>query len=199
MAERFLETVLTPAVRAAQQHYYHRTYPDFADAEPADRLGPAETEFLSRRDSFYLATVTENGWPYVQHRGGPPGFLRVLGPSTLGFADYGGNRQLVSVGSVTGSDKVALFAMDYPNRARLKLLGHATVLDAREHQDLAAALAPPGGHAAKVERLFRIEVLAFDWNCPKFITERFTASEVEAAVQPLRARIAELEAQLAGR
>ena len=199
MAERYLETVLTPAVRAAQEHYYKRSYPRFDAAGSTDQLGVSEAAFLGERDSFYLATVTENGWPYVQHRGGPVGFLRVLGPSTLGFADYGGNRQLVSAGSLTRNDRVALFAVDYPNRTRLKILGHATVLDAREHPDLVAAFAPDAGHSAKVERLFRIEVLSYDWNCPKFITQRFTRADVESVVEPLRNRIVELEALLAKR
>ena len=196
MADKFMQTVLTPAVLEAERHYYGRTYPSFADAPESDALCDEEIEFIESRDSFYLATITENDWPYLQHRGGPIGFVRVLGPRQIGFADYGGNRQMISVGSLAVNDRVSLFLMDYPARERLKLLGHAKVLDAREHPDLVDKVAPPGGHAAKVERIFVIDVLSYDWNCPKFITPRFTAAEVEAAVAPLKVRIAELEAQL---
>ncbi len=196
MADKFMQTVLTPAVLEAERHYYGRTYPSFADAPESDALRDEEAGFIESRDSFYLATITENDWPYLQHRGGPIGFVRVLGPRQIGFADYGGNRQMISVGSLAVNDRVSLFLMDYPARERLKLLGHAKVLDAREHPDLVEKVAPPGGHAAKVERIFVIDVLSYDWNCPKFITPRFTAAEVEAAVAPLKVRIAELEAQL---
>ncbi len=196
MADRFMHTVLTPAVLAAERHYYGRSYPAF-DAEPErDAFTDGEAKFIAQRDSFYMATITENGWPYLQHRGGAQGFLRVTGPHELMFADHGGNRQMISVGSLAVNDRVSLFLMDYPARERLKILGHAKVLDAREHPDLVAQTAPPGGHAAKVERIFVIDVLSYDWNCPKFITPRFTAAEVEAAVAPLQARIAELESQL---
>jgi predicted pyridoxine 5'-phosphate oxidase superfamily flavin-nucleotide-binding protein len=140
--------------------------------------------------------VSESGWPYIQHRGGPAGFLKVGGPHELLFADYGGNRQMLSVGSIAQNDRVCLFLMDYAARERLKILGHARVLDAREHPDLVEKAAPPGGHAAKVERVFVIDVLSFDWNCPKFITPRYTADEVRSVVEPLKAKIAELEQQL---
>lgn len=197
MAEQFLRTMLTPAVRDAQRRHYRRTYPEYGTTTRADELGPDETAFLQARDSFYLATVTEDGWPYVQHRGGPAGFLRALSPHQLAFADYGGNRQLISVGSISKNDRVALFAMDYPARTRLKVIGHAKVLDPREHAELAADLVPTGGQPAPVERIVRIDVLSFDWNCPQFITERYTAAEVDTAVQPLREQIAALEAELA--
>jgi hypothetical protein len=148
MADHFLHTVLTPAVREAERHYYGRSYPAFDDATERDVLTLAEAEFIAQRDSFYLATITENGWPYLQHRGGPKGFLRVAAPNQLMFADHGGNRQMVSVGSLAVNDRVNLFLMDYPARERLKILGHAKVLDAREHPDLVAKIAPPGGHGA---------------------------------------------------
>lgn len=196
MADRFMHTVLTPAVLEAERKYYGRTYPAFDDAPERDAFTAGEAAFIAGRDSFYLATITENGWPYLQHRGGPKGFLRVTGPSELMFPDHGGNRQMISVGSLAANDRVNLFLMDYPARERLKILGHAKVLDAREHPDLVAKIAPPGGHAARVERIFVIDVLSYDWNCPKFITPRFTTEEIESAIAPLKARIAELEAQL---
>jgi predicted pyridoxine 5'-phosphate oxidase superfamily flavin-nucleotide-binding protein len=198
MALKYLTTALTPSVRAAQAHYYGgvRKLPT---APERDDLTAEETDFIAARDSFYLATVTEDGWPYVQHRGGPPGFLKVLGPNQLGFADFGGNRQLVSTGNLTAGDRVALFLMDYPRKERLKLLGHVRVLDAREHPELADQLTPAPELRNTVERLFLIDVIAFDWNCPKYITPRFTEAEIETTVAQLKQRIAELEAQLKSR
>ncbi len=197
MARRFLELAVTPAVAEAQRRYFGAAAVPPTLGAP-DRLGPDERDFIVARDSFYVASVGETGWPYVQHRGGPPGFLRVLDDRTLAFADYRGNRQMLSTGNVAADDRVALFLMDYPQRARLKLLGRATVLDAREHPELVEQLAAPAERRL-VERIFRVAVEAFDWNCPKYITPRFTAAEIEASVAPLRRRIAELEAQLASR
>ena len=142
-----------------------------------------------------MSTVSEHGWPYLQHRGGKPGFLRVISPTTLAFADYKGNRQMLSTGNVAANDRVCLFLMDYPQRTRLKILGHARVEDARQHPELVAKFAEPDVRRI-VERVFIIDVASFDWNCPKYITPRYTAAEVEEAVAPLRQRIKELEAQL---
>ena len=192
MAERFLQTVLTPSVRAAQEHYYRRSAAACAVASDRDALTDEEIQFIRSRDSFYIATVSETGWPYVQHRGGLPGFLHVVSPTQLAFADYKGNRQLLSTGNVAVDDRVCLFLMDYPRRRRLKILGRAQVEDARKQPDLIAQLVEPEARAA-VERLFFIEVVSFDWNCPKYITPRYTADEVEHAVAPLKRRIAELE------
>ena len=194
MAERFMQTVLTPAVLAAQEHYYGRRA-TLGPAPERDPLTDEERIFIEARDSFYMATITESGWPYVQHRGGQPGFLRVVSPTQLAFADYKGNRQLLSTGNLATNDRVALFLMDYPQRTRLKILGHARVEDARQHPELVAQLAEPAARGI-VERLFLLEVASFDWNCPKYITPRFTAAELEVAVAPLKQRIAELEAQL---
>lgn len=199
MTHEFLRTLLTPNVRAEQQRYYGRGYPEFGGLGQSDQLTEPEIGFVQSRDSFYLATVTAEGWPYVQHRGGPLGFLKAVSPRELLFADYGGNRQLISVGGVVAGSRVCLFLMDYPSRTRLKVLGTAEVLDARAHPDLVAASAPEGGHAAAVERVVRVTVRAFDWNCPQFITPRFSAAEVEAVVAPLKARIAELEGVVRGR
>jgi predicted pyridoxine 5'-phosphate oxidase superfamily flavin-nucleotide-binding protein len=194
MAHKYQDIVSTPGVRRAQSDYYGRSM-DPRGAPERDPLGEDELQFIAARDSFYLATVNEAGWPYVQHRGGPPGFLRVLGPNSLGFADYRGNRQLISTGNVAANDRVSLFLMDYPNQTRLKILGHLQVEDARAHPERVRQLTVPG-EAAAVERLFLIDVVAFDWNCPQHITPRFTAAEVATATQPLRDRIAALEAQL---
>jgi uncharacterized protein len=197
MADKFMQLVLTPAVQQAQDKYFgkHQTVEDAPETDPLTR---SEAYFIASRDSFYLATVSETSWPYVQHRGGPPGFVKVLGPNLIGFADFKGNRQLISTGNVDVTDRVALFMMDYPQRTRLKLLGHARVLDAREHPELLDQLVPEPLRS-KVERLFLIKVIAYDWNCPQYITPRFTVAEMEKYVAPLKARIAELEAQLAAR
>ncbi|MEM0895428.1 MAG: pyridoxamine 5'-phosphate oxidase family protein [Verrucomicrobiota bacterium] len=196
MADRYMHEVLTPKVLAAESEYYGRQYSTYENAPEPEPLRPQEVKMIQSRDSFYMATITENGWPYLQHRGGPSGFLRVTGPREIAFADYGGNRQLISVGSLSANNRVALFLMDYPLRTRLKMLGHAEVLDARAHPDWVETTTPPGGHASKPERMVKIEILSYDWNCPKFITPRFTGNEVQEAVQPLQDRIRELEREI---
>ncbi len=194
MSATYLQILTTPSVGRAQAHYYGRARVP-ANAPERDPLGPDEQSFILARDSFYLATVSESGWPYLQHRGGAPGFLQVVDATTLAFADYSGNRQLLSTGNLAVNDKVALFLMDYPNRTRLKILGHGRVVDAREHPDLVAKWAETPAQSV-VERLFVIDVISFDWNCPQYITPRYSVAEVESAVAPLRQRIAELEAQM---
>lgn len=194
MAMKYLETMTTESVLRAQQQYYGHAA-NITDAPERDLLGGGEAEFIAARDSFYLGTVSETGWPYVQHRGGPKGFLRLFNPSTLVFADYQGNRQLLSTGNLSVDDRVSLFLMDYANRTRLKILGHARVEHARSHPDLVTQLVTPGMRA-RAERIVFIAVLSFDWNCPKYITPRYSLEEVEELVDPLRARIAELEAEL---
>jgi predicted pyridoxine 5'-phosphate oxidase superfamily flavin-nucleotide-binding protein len=198
MGHRFAEIAFTPAVQARQEEHGSRaSYARFEGGPPRnDRLGPDEVAFLEARDGFYLASVSETGWPYVQHRGGPPGFLRVLDPGTIAWADFRGNRQYVSVGNLAGDDRVALIAMDYAARRRLKILGHAEALEVGADDGLAERLAVPG-YDARVERAVRVRVAAFDWNCPQHITPRFTLAEVEDAARPLRERVAELEARLA--
>ncbi len=195
MAVHYMETMLTPAARRAQERSYGRARPALSGGSPPDALGPEEAAFLAARDSFYLGTVNADGWPYLQHRGGPAGFLRMVSPRTLAFADYGGNRQLLTAGNLADNPRVSLFLMDYPARERLKILGRARVVEARDEPDLAARVSSSG--APPAERVVVVEVEGFDWNCPKFITPRFTAAEVEAAVAPLRARITELEKRLA--
>jgi len=194
MAIKFLELAFTDSVLKAQEQYFGNSQ-RITDAPERDALTDDEIQFIQSRDSFYMATVTEKGWPYMQHRGGPAGFLQVVSPTQLAFADYKGNRQMLSTGNLAANDRVCLFLMDYPQRTRLKILGHARVEDARKHPELVAQLADPALRRI-VERFFFIDVVSFDWNCPKYITPRYTAAEVEAAVAPLRQRIAELEARL---
>ena len=197
MAGRYHSVMFTPPVLEAQRRFQRRSAVVTPQMAP-DPLTPDEIDFIGQRDSFYLGTVSPTGWPYIQHRGGPPGFLRVLDPQRLAFADYTGNRQMITTGHVANDDRVSLFLMDYPQRQRLKIIGHARVLDAREHPDLVESLADPATRRI-TERLVLIDVVSYDWNCPKYITPRYTATEVEAAVAGLRARIRELEKTLAER
>jgi len=179
MTHRFADITFTDSVKAAQEHYGSRDHNERLQtiAGPNDRLGPKETDFIAQRDTFYLATVTETDWPYVQHRGGPVGFVKVLGPNQLAYADFRGNTQLISVGNALNNDRCSLILMDYPNRRRLKILGHMRVEDAAsvEAQTLAAVDVP--GYKARVERVILIDIVAFDWNCPQHITRRYTESE----------------------
>lgn len=183
--------MFTPAVRAVQEALgSRRAYERLAapEADPRDTLGEAERAFIAARDSFYLASVSETGWPYVQHRGGPPGFLKVLDEKTLGFADFRGNRQYVSVGNLDGNDRVSLILMDYPHQRRLKLLGHARTVSLQDHPETIARL-EDAAYAAKVERGIVIQLEAFDWNCPQHITPRFTQAEIAQAAAPLWQRL----------
>jgi len=194
MAKKYYDVTFTPAVLDAQERWYGRSRPA-GDAPARDRLGQHEQAFIALRDSFYMATVSEDGWPYIQHRGGAPGFLRVVDDATLTFADYQGNHQMITVGNLSRNDRVSLFLMDYPNRTRLKVLGHARVEDAALYPDLARQLAAPA-EGAEVERLVTIDVVAFDWNCPRHITPRWSADQIESALVPVHAEIADLRAQL---
>jgi predicted pyridoxine 5'-phosphate oxidase superfamily flavin-nucleotide-binding protein len=197
MAAKFHELTFTESVRRMQAQYYGQPRP-VRHGEGFDALTQDEIDFIQARDSFYMATVSETGWPYLQHRGGRIGFLRVISPTQLAFADYKGNRQLISAGNLAVTDRVMLFLMDYPQRTRLKILGHARLEDAREHSELVAQLAEPEVQD-QVERLFFIEVVSFDWNCQQHITPRYTLEEIEGMVAPLQQRIAELETQLKAR
>ncbi|MDR4474970.1 MAG: pyridoxamine 5'-phosphate oxidase family protein [Nitrospira sp.] len=194
MAQKYLQITMTESVRRAQQQYYGRAWP-IRDVPDRDPLGEAEVRFITARDSFYLGSVGESGWPYIQHRGGPVGFLNVLDPATLAFVDYRGNHQLLSTGNFQANDRVALFLMDYKNRERLKILGHARVGDIRESSTLAEQLTLRDS-SAKAERIVIIDVVSYDWNCPKYITPRYSMEEVEALVGGLKQRIAHLESQL---
>ncbi len=201
--KNFGDIMFTEKVKAEQVRHGSRASYAKMTARPApEGLSERETAFIAARDSFYMASVTETGWPYVQHRGGPAGFLRVLGPTQLGFADYRGNKQYVSTGNFMTEERASLFLMDYPNKARLKILARVRVQPADEAPDLAAQLHVEGG--GRVERVFTLEVEAFDWNCPQFITPRFTAEQIREIVasqveqlsaenEALKARIAALE------
>lgn len=207
MGNRFYESMFTPNVKALQEEHGSRR--QYARMEQAggrlDGLGRDERAFIGERDSFYIASVSETGWPYVQHRGGPTGFLRVLEPSLLGFADLRGNKQYISVGNFGHDPRVTLFLMDYPNQTRLKIIGRVEV---HENDAAAAELMRSlrSDKASVVERAILIHVEGFDWNCPQHITPRYTVEQIEEGMGPLRERMASLEvenaalrAQVAGR
>jgi predicted pyridoxine 5'-phosphate oxidase superfamily flavin-nucleotide-binding protein len=195
MAHGFLDIAVTPSVLAAQAANDSAGLYDKVRAHHrSDRFTDAEASFLAARDSFYMASVSESGWPYVQHRGGPPGFLKVIDETTLAFPDFRGNRQYISLGNIAAGDRVALILVDYPRRRRLKLYARIEVRDLAADPDLAARLALPD-YRGVVERAFLLHLEAFDWNCPQHITPRFTQAEIATASAPLRVRIAELEAE----
>ena len=200
MPHRFFDIAFTPSVKRAQEASGSRSSYARTESRPdvvSHRLTASEAAFIEARNSFYMATVSETGWPYIQHRGGPTGFVRVLDERTIGFADYRGNRQYVSVGNLTTDDRVSLFFMDYANRTRLKMFGRVRVVGLDDQAALARLEVPD--YRAHVERGFLITVEGFDWNCPQHITERYTPEEVLAVTAPLTARIAALEALLADR
>jgi uncharacterized protein len=211
MSHRYLDTLTTTSVKAAQQRYGSRTSMERATRnwDTDGFLGPDEITYLAGRDGFYLATVGETGWPYVQYRGGPAGFLHVLpdrdGHGVLAWADLRGNRQYLSVGNLAGSPRVSILLMDYANRQRLKILGTATVHDlgtgdsapAAELVHLARRLTPPpdAGRPPVVERIVTVDVHGYDWNCPQHITPRWTREELAPALTELHGELARLRSE----
>lgn len=198
MAHKFAEIAFTPVVRAIQVKEGSRA--GYARMDEGDdynyQLSGREAMFIAARDSFYMSSVGETGWPYVQHRGGPAGFMKVLDERTIGFADYSGNRQYVSTGNFSSDNRVALLFMDYPNRTRLKMLGTVRTIGLGEPELLARL--EDDSYPAQVERGFIIEVEAFDWNCPQHITPRFTETEIGDQLTTLQAENRDLKALLAG-
>jgi ferredoxin-NADP reductase/predicted pyridoxine 5'-phosphate oxidase superfamily flavin-nucleotide-binding protein len=194
MAKRFAEITFTPSVKAAQTRYGSRAANTSFElsGDPGNTLGSAETAFIEARDGFYQATVNEDGWPYVQFRGGPAGFLKVLDERTIGYADFRGNIQYLSVGNLAANDRIALILMDYPNRRRLKLWARARIAHVDEDPEMLARLEDPT-YRARVERAVVMTIEAVEWNCPQHITPRFTKPEMDGMVTPLLDRIAELE------
>lgn len=192
----------TDAVREVQHRYgsdgfYDRKRVQGTAAPGADVLTEDETDYLAERDSFYLASVSETGWPYVQFRGGPAGFLRAVDDRTIGWADFRGNLQYISTGNLTGNDRVALIAVDYVHRRRLKIFGHARVVTAEDDPALIETFADPG-YDAVVERAVLVTVEAYDWNCPQHITVRFSAADLEPHLAPLHEELEALRRENAG-
>ncbi len=196
MPRKFTQLAFTPTVKAIQEKYGSREmYTRMEESGPEnDTLIPRLVEFIEARDSFYMGTVNSQGWPYIQFRGGPIGFLKVLDDKTLGFADFGGNCQYLSIGNLADNDRTFLFLMDYPNRRRLKIWGRAKV--EYDRPDLVEQLRIPG-YEAEAQRAIVIEVEAWDWNCPQHIPRKYSEAQVAEMMAPLQARIQDLEAQLA--
>ena len=183
MPHTFANTMFSDAAKQLQERFGSRASYErmsrFGEGEQV--LGPYETEFIAARDSFYMSTVTPDGWPYIQHRGGPTGFLKVIDEHTLAFADYAGNKQYISAGNLSANDRFALFLMDYPNRTRLKIIGHAQIVEPGQDAALEAQVAPLKSgvnRGPKVERIYRLRVVGFDWNCNQHITQRFSLEEL---------------------
>ena len=194
MAHNFGSLVFTPLVKALQEKYgSRRQYARLESGHPSrDLLGPDESAFMEDRDSFYLATVGSSGWPYIQHRGGPKGFLKVIDDHTIAFADFRGNKQFISTGNLGTDNRIALIMVDYPRQARLKILGRVEIFEGEAAWEWIERLRDPG-YKAVIERVYVIRVEAFDWNCPQHITPRFTAEQIQEALAPFERRLEELE------
>jgi hypothetical protein len=195
LGRRFAQLAFTPGVK--EQQTRHGSRPQYQRVEisgqPGATLGPAEQDFVRTRDGFYMASVSETGWPYIQFRGGPKGFLRVLDERTLGFADLRGNMQYISTGNLLHDDRVALFLMDYARQTRLKILGHAEIFEnTPEAKDWIDRLYLPE-EDARPERAVLIQIEAYDWNCPQHITPRYTQEELAETFEPMSRRLAQLE------
>lgn len=195
MPRKFTQLAFTPAVKAIQEQKGSReTYARFEQSGPEnDTITPEIAEFIAQMDGFYLGTVSSNGYPYIQFRGGNSGFLKTLDHKTLGFADFRGNVQYVTVGNLSQNDKAFLFLMDYRHRKRLKIWGKARYVTGDE--TLIEHLKVPG-YEAQIEGVILFEVEAWNWNCPQHIPIRYSYEEVTQMITPLQTRIQELENQL---
>ena len=195
MGRRFAELAFTPLVKEQQRRHGSRGQYERMEVSgnPGNRLGPYEQEFIGARDGFYMASVSESGWPYIQYRGGSKGFLRVLDEQTLGFADLRGNKQYISMGNLQHDDRVALFLMDYATQSRLKILGHAEVREGDPSAEKLIETMLPPEEKTPAERAILIHVEAFDWNCPQHITPRYTEEELAEFLEPIRRRLDILE------
>ncbi len=182
MPNAFATISFTDSVKAAQSRYGSREHNQHFELseDPRNQLGAFEKELIETRDSFYMATISENDWPYVQHRGGSVGFIKVLDARTIGFADFKGNRQYISVGNLKANSRISLILMDYPNRRRLKLWGTTRIIHEAEEPELIKRLENPG-YPARVERGIVIKIEAVEWNCPQHITPRYSEAEVDHA------------------
>ena len=197
MARNYRHTLFNDAVKALQERHGSRAAYLKMDADAdgtPDTLTAKELGYIALRDSFYMASVNADGWPYMQHRGGPAGFLRHIEGNRIGFADYRGNKQYISTANLAGNDRVSLFLMDYPNKDRLKLVGHAHSIELADDPALVTSLMPEG-YRAVPERAFLIDVIGWEWNCSQHIPPRFTEAEISAAIQPMAAELNQLRAE----
>jgi predicted pyridoxine 5'-phosphate oxidase superfamily flavin-nucleotide-binding protein len=193
MAKNFAAIAFTDAVKALQIKYGSRSsYERMEKFNVVDGLSNNEIDFIENRDSFYMASIGENNFPYIQHRGGPKGFLKVLDKNRIGFIDFSGNKQYITVGNMETNNNVALFLMDYPAKARLKIFAKTEILDLKDNLDLYALLNLKE-YKFRAERMMVFNIEAFDWNCPQHITPRFTTEEIQVALQPQLEYIDKLE------
>ena len=194
MPHTFGSLVFTPAVKALQERYGSRRQYAHLEASGSitGRLGADESEFIQERDTFYMATLGSTGWPYIQHRGGPRGFLKVIDDSTLAFADFRGNKQYISTGNLRTDNRVALIFVNYPRQLRLKILGRVEIFEGEQAKGWIGKVSDPE-YKATVERVYVIRVEAFDWNCQQHITPRYTAEEIREALAPAEKRMQDLE------
>lgn len=184
MSQNFMQLAFTDRVKEEQEKYGSRiSYQRMEDRNPNQtKLSIRETHFIEQRDGFYLSTVGENGWPYVQFRGGPRGFLKSIDAHTLAYADFRGNMQYISSGNMKSTRKAALILLDYASRTRIKIWAETETLDPDEHPDLLEKLTDPD-YQAKVERIVVFRIKGFDWNCPQHITPKFTFEEVKELIR----------------
>jgi len=192
----YAKTAFTDAIKQLQEkHGSRKSYERMERFRSEDGLSPREIPFIQERDSFYTASIGENEFPYIQHRGGPKGFLKVLDKKTLGFLDFSGNMQYITVGNVQQSDKVALIMVDYPNKARMKVYARAEIVELGQRPELEQQLKLED-YAYKAERIILYHIEAFDWNCPQHITPRFTVEEIQEAFADQTAYVKQLEEQV---
>ena len=179
----YAELAFTDAVKNLQEKNGSRkSYEKMERFSNVKGLGQREIDLITTRDSFYIATYGQNGFPYIQHRGGPKGFLKVLDDHTLAFLDFSGNRQYISVGNIKDSAKVSLILVDYPTRTRLKLYAEAEVMGLNDDAELTKDLFLED-YRYRPERIIKLQVRAFDWNCPQHITPRYTEAEIKDALE----------------
>lgn len=200
MGNQYLEIATTDSVKRLQERLGSRSA--YARREGGTtthhQLGPEEISFIQAQDTFFLASVSEDGWPYVQHRGGPKGFLKVIDQSTIGFPEFSGNRQYLSFGNILQDPRVSLFLIDFRQQERLKIFGRATLVEHDENPELLKGLETES-LPSRVQRGIIIQVEAFDWNCSQYIVPRFSEAEVRGLLEPLKQRIAELESRIQDR
>lgn len=189
----YAQLAFTDSIKKIQEEVGSRSaYDRMEKMSVVDGLTDNEINFIDDRDSFYMASFGENEYPYIQHRGGPAGFIKVIDNKTIGIVDFAGNRQYISTGNISKNEKVALILLSYPQRARLKIYANAKIVDLKENEELYNLLKPED-YKFKPERMMVFEIQAYDWNCPQHITPRYTTEEIEEALLPQREYIKNLE------
>jgi len=196
MAKNFPSLAFTDAIKEIQERLGSRkAYARLEKDVYVDGLTQHETDFIAHQDSFYMATIGENGYPYIQHRGGSKGFVKVLGPNKIGFIDFSGNRQYISIGNIQTNNNVSLIMVDYPSRTRLKILAKASIIELQDDPALYDLLNLPG-YKFKPERMITLEIEAYDWNCPQHIIPRYTLDEIQEAFASQVNQITELKEEI---